>query len=338
MKHSDLKIINDLIKTAKKIVILQADNPDADSLGSALALEQILGDMGKEPYLFCAIDMPAYLKYLSGWDRVSNELPAQFDLSIIVDASTLSLFDKLIKSGKEGWVAKKPLIVLDHHGEVSNKISYASITINDPTMSSTGELIYSIAKELKMPLQTTAQEFLLTAILGDTQGLSNALASASTYRVVANMIEEGLNRTKLEELRREHSKMPEVIYKYKAQLIDRTELHADGRIAIVVVPQAEINEFSPLYNPAPLIQNDMLQIEGVAIAIVLKHYDDGKVTGAIRSNHGFEIAADLAVHFGGGGHPNASGFKLTGGRSFDSIKSECISVATELLDKTSTKQ
>lgn len=331
------KQVAELVENAKTILILQADNPDADSLGSALALEQILGDLGKEPFLYCAVDMPAYLKYLSGWDRVSNELPTQFDICIIVDASTLTLFDKLTKSGKQGWVANKPVIVLDHHGEVSNDITFADVTINDPLLSSTGELIYTIAKELKWPLSVPAQEFMLTAILGDTQGLSNALATATTYRVVANMLEEGINRTKLEELRREHSKMPGVIYKYKATLINRTELHGEGRIAIVDIPQAEINEFSPLYNPAPLIQNDMLQIEGVAIAIVLKHYDDGKVTGAIRSNHGFNIAADLAAHFGGGGHPNASGFKYIKSRQFNELKAECINITTELLDKVGTE-
>ena len=37
--------IGRIVKDAKNIVIVQADNPDADSLGSALALEHILGDM-----------------------------------------------------------------------------------------------------------------------------------------------------------------------------------------------------------------------------------------------------------------------------------------------------
>lgn len=332
MKPADVIKIKELLEVANKIVILQADNPDADSLGSALALEQILGDMQKEPYLYCAVDMPSYLKYLNGWDRVSNELPAQFDLSIIVDASTMTLFDKLTNSGKAGWVSKKPVIVLDHHGEVSNNISFANVTINNPKASSTSELIYTIFDELKIPMSKTAQEFMLTAILGDTQGLSNALATAGTYRVVANMLEAGIDRTKLEELRREFSKMPGVIYKYKATLIERTELHNDGTIAIVDIPQAEISEFSPLYNPAPLIQNDMLQIAGVAVSIVLKHYDDGKITGAIRSNHGFEIAADLAQNFGGGGHPNASGFKLLKNKPFNEFKLECIQIATQLLN------
>ena len=325
--------IKQLVDSAQHIVILQADNPDADSVGSALALEQIFHGLGKDPSLYCGIDMPSYLKYLAGWDRVDNQLPPKFDLSIIVDASTLSLFEKLIHSGAQGWISSKPCIVLDHHGKVSNLVPFATVTINDATVSSTGELLYRLSKQLAWPLSTLAQEFIMTAILGDTQGLSNSLASADTYRIMAEMIENKVDRTKLEESRREYNKMPQSIFKYKAQLINRTEFYADGRLAIVSVPQAEINEFSPLYNPAPLIQADMLQTEDVGVAIVLKHYADGKITAAIRCNPLFPVGGDLADHFGGGGHAYASGFKVQDGRPFDAIKSECIRTATELIDR-----
>ncbi|MDB5186011.1 MAG: Phosphoesterase, partial [Candidatus Saccharibacteria bacterium] len=65
MKYEQATKINELVKDAHKIVIIQADNPDGDSLGSALALEQILGEMGTEPYMYCGVDMPGYLRYLS---------------------------------------------------------------------------------------------------------------------------------------------------------------------------------------------------------------------------------------------------------------------------------
>jgi phosphoesterase RecJ-like protein len=315
-----------LIDSAKRIVVLQADNPDADSLASTLALEQILHELGKEPLLYCGIDMPSYLRYLAGWDRVDNDFPSNFDLTIIVDTSTLTLFERLIKAGVQGWISSKPCIVLDHHQEVSN-------TINDAESSSTGELIYRLSKQLAWPLNVLAQEFIMTAILGDTQGLSNSLASAGTYRIMADMIEAGVDRPRLEEVRRGYSKMAQTIFRYKAELIKHTEFYADGRLAIVSVPQAEINEFSPLYNPAPLIQGDMLQTEDVGVAIVFKCYGDGRITAAIRCNSLFPVGAELAEHFGGGGHAYASGFKIQDGRTFDEIKVNCIKMVTELLDK-----
>lgn len=321
-----------LIDDAKRVVIVQADNPDADSLGSALALEHILGEMGKEPSLYCAVDMPTYLRYMNGWDRVSSDLPKQFDASFIVDASTMTLFEKLSQSGQQGWLASKPCLVLDHHETVENPIPFAVVTINDPKRASTGELIWLLAKEFEWPVPKAAQECLMSSILGDTQGLTNNLASAETYRILATFIDNGVDRPALEDLRREYGKMPPEIYRYKADLIKRTEFAADNRIALVTIPQNEINEFSPLYNPGPLIQGDMLQTTGVEVAIVLKHYADGKVTGAIRSNSAAPVAGKLAERFGGGGHAFASGFKVLG-KPLETIKSEAIKFVTELLDE-----
>ncbi len=332
MKYPEAEQVRQIIDKANKIVIVQADNPDGDSLGSALALEHILGDLGKETTLYCAVDMPTYLRYLPGWDRVQKELPRQFDASIIVDASTMTLFERLEASEGRNWLAAKPCIVLDHHEVVENVIPFATATINDYKVSSAGELIYHLTKQLGWPLSVEAQECLMTSILGDTQGLSNQLAKAETYRVMAQFVENGVDRPKLEEARREAGKMPPEIYRYKAALIERSQFAADGRVAYVSVPQNEINQYSPLYNPAPLIQGDMLQTAGVLVAIVFKVYTDGKVTAAIRCNPAAPVGAKLAEHFGGGGHAFASGFKVTNGKRFEEIKEECLIKAGDLLD------
>lgn len=325
--------IKELVDGAKRIVILQADNPDADSLASALALEQILGEMGKHTWLYCGIDVPAYLKYLAGWDRVSNELPSSFDLSIIVDASTATLFQKLAESGKQGWVASKPCIVLDHHAEVDNLIPFATVNLTDTKVASTGELIFNLAKQLGWPVDRTSAEFIMTSILGDTQGLSNDLTTANTYRVMAELVERGVDRPALEEKRREMSKMHEEIFRYKAKLIRRTEFHVDNKLALVDIPQDEITKYSPLYNPNALIQPEHLQTEGVLVSVAIKHYDDGRITAGIRCNTAAPIADKLAEHFGGGGHKYSAGFKLTDGKPFNEVKSECIGIVAKLLDK-----
>lgn len=325
--------IEELVQQSQNILIIQADNPDGDSLGSALALETILSKMGKQTFLYCGVDMPGYLRYMHGWNRVSSEIPTSFDMSIIVDASTMTLLDKLSQSGKQGLIASKPVVVLDHHQTVENEIPFAKIIMNDTTVSSTGELIYKTAKELHWPLDNESGAFIMSAVLGDTQGLTNQLTKAETYRLMAELTELGVDRPALEEQRRESSKMPKEIFAYKARLIERTTFEVDSKLAMVHVPHEEIMEFSPLYNPAPLIQNDMLQTSGVGVAVVIKTYNDGKILGAIRCNAGYGIGAAVAEHFGGGGHPYASGFKLQDGRSYDEVRKECITVVASLIAK-----
>lgn len=332
MKYQESAKIEDILNDAKTVVIIQADNPDGDSLSSALAMEQILGDLGKQPHLYCAIDIPDYLKHLPGWDRVNKDMPSKFDASIIVDDSAVLLLEKLEQSPYRSWVASKPVIVLDHHADVKCDIPYATVVLNDNDAVATGEVIYYLTQQLNWSLNLQAKSLIASSILSDSLGLTSEGTTAGTYRIMADLIEAGVDRPALEEARRELSKMPEIIYRYKGELIKRTELHARGQLALVAIPHKELMEYSPLYNPAPLVQNDMLQVEGVKLAVVLKQYNDGKTTGAIRCGFGVKIAADLAKHFGGGGHVYASGFKIDNGKSFSDIKAECIRIATELLE------
>lgn len=322
----------DAVLKAESIVIVQADNPDSDSLGSALALEAILQEQGKQTYLYCAVDMPDYLKFFEGWSRVSKELPHEFGLSIIVDASTRTLFEKAEEIGLLKSLAPKPCLVLDHHRETTNDLDFATLIINNPDVSSTSELIYAICKQQGWKVPLDAARHIMSGILGDTQGLANQLTSPRTYRIMADLTEAGVDRPALEEARRAFTKMPQEIFRFKADLIRRAEFVADGRLALVSVSQDDINKYSPLYNPGPLIQNDLLQVESVLISIVFKIYANGTVTAMIRANNGAGVADKLAVHFGGGGHAFASGFKVVDASSFEKVKAECIQKTTELLN------
>lgn len=326
--------IAEAIQAAQRVVVIQADNPDADSLGSALALEHILSDMGKDVALYCGVHIPDYLHYLPGWDRVLTDLPSNFDLSIIVDASTYILLEKLDASGHFGWVKSKPCVVLDHHVSVEKPLDFTELMLVRPDVASTGELIFTLATQFAWKINPEAAGDIMMSILGDTQGLTNDLTGVATYRAMADLTELGADRATLEEARREYGKMLPKVYEYKAKLISQTEFAGDAKIAYVVIGQADLNEFSPLYNPVPLIQPDMLQIKNVALAVVFKVYDDGRVTGAIRTNNAYPVAAKLAEAMGGGGHPHASGFKITDGRPLNEIKSECLGKAQELIEQT----
>lgn len=322
--------IRQVLDKAQKVVILQADNPDGDSMGSALALEHILGDLGKEPYLYCGVDIPSYLTYLEGWDRVSKELPKQFDASIIVDTSADSLFENLALSGQKGQLASKPCVVIDHHA-VELTIPFATVSCNKEAVA-TSEVIYELAHQLDWPLNHTAKEMIATAIMADSLGLVTEATTARSIHIIGELVEGGVSLADLEHARRLLMRKSPELVKYKGELLQRIEYHGDDRIAAVSIPWSEIETYSPSYNPSMLVMEDMRMTTGVQIAIAFKIYKDGKITAKIRCNQGAPIAAELAKHFGGGGHPYASGFKTQESRPFNEVKSECIAFTTELLN------
>lgn len=329
--YPEAEQIQAVLAPARRVVIVQADNPDGDSLGSALALEQIVGDLGKEPLLYCGADIPSYLRYLPGWDRVSKDLPPQFDAAIIVDTSTDSLLENLQKSGQRAWLAAKPVVVLDHHA-VEASVPYAKVLCNHPAVA-TGELIYELAQQLKWPLNLSAKHLLATAIMSDSLGLTTEATSARSIAIISELVAGGVKIAELEQARRElMRKSPELIA-YKGRLLQRIEYAAEGKIVSVTIPWEEIEKYSPEYNPSMLVLDDMRLSSNARVAIAFKLYNDGHVTAKIRANYGFPIANELAQHFGGGGHAYASGFKVTDGRPFNELKSECTTLAAQLLDK-----
>jgi bifunctional oligoribonuclease and PAP phosphatase NrnA len=327
--YSQTDQIREIIDGAQRIVIMQADNPDGDSLGSALALEHILGDLGKEPYLYCGVDIPSYLTYLPGWDRIEKELPNQFDASIIVDTSAISLFESLTNN-QHAKLGSRPCIVLDHHA-VEATIPFATVVCNQPVVS-TGELIYELAAQLGWPLNLEAKRMLATSIMADSLGLVTEATSARSIHIIANLVEGGVKLSELEHARRLLMRKSPELVRYKGELLQRIEYHAASRIATVIIPWAEIEQYSPLYNPSMLVMEDMRMTIGTQIGIAFKIYKDGKITAKIRCNQDAPIAAQLAEHFGGGGHLYASGFKLQEARHIGDVKAECINLATKLLD------
>jgi phosphoesterase RecJ-like protein len=332
MNYPETEKIRDILSSARRVVILQADNPDGDSMGSALALEHILGDMGKEPVLYCGVEIPTYLRYLKGWDRITKELPTQFDASIIVDTSADSLFENLEASGQKSWLAGKPCIIIDHHHDVEASIPFATVTCNHEAVA-TGEVLYELAKQLDWPLNQEAKEMLANAIMADSLGLVTEATSARSIHIVGELVEGGVSLADLENARRELMRKSPELVRYKGELLQRVEYFADNLIATITIPWREIEEYSPQYNPSMLVIDDMRMTIGTQVAIAFKLYKDGKVTAKIRCNKGAPIANELAQTFGGGGHKFASGFKIQDGKPFNEVKSECIQRTTELLTK-----
>ncbi|OGL34811.1 hypothetical protein A3F65_03785 [Candidatus Saccharibacteria bacterium RIFCSPHIGHO2_12_FULL_47_16b] len=323
--------IRQIINDAKQIVIIQADNPDADSLASALALESILENQGKKVSLYCGVDLPSYLHYLPGWGRVLKELPKNFDGAIIVDTASEDLLEQLSKSGTKPWLAARPVIVLDHHASDAS-ISLADV-IYRPAAVATGEIIYELADKLNWQLDREAMDLIAVAILSDSLGLMSASTTARSIHIIAELVEKGVKLPELESARRETLRREAELIHYKGELLKRVEFHSDERIATVTIPWEEIERYSPLYNPPMLVIDDMRLAKNTEVAICFKKYKASKITAKIRSNYGYGIADKLAEHFGGGGHPLAAGFKITNGRAFDEIKVETIKIATKLLDE-----
>jgi len=240
--YAQAKQIKKIISRANDIVIIQADNPDTDSLASSLALEQILTDLGKNPLLYCGVDLPSYLLLLPGSDRVSKDLPNNFDAVIIVDTSSLSLLTQLQKRGLRPKIASSQVIIIDHHSTAPT-VDFANSLLS-PKAVACGEVIYELASQLQWPLDLTAKKLLTIAIMSDSLGLTSEATSARSIHIVAELVEGGVSLAELESARRDGLRRDSELIHYKGRLLQRVEFVADERLALLTIPWEEIERFS----------------------------------------------------------------------------------------------
>lgn len=317
-----------LIDSAQKILIIQAENPDGDSLGSSLALEEILGDLGKDVELHCPIELPKYLRYIQGWDRVTPEFDTKSDLIIIVDTTAEILLGKTMEiPGAKHALETKPVLVIDHHMS-ENTLSFDHHLVSQDVVS-TSQVIYNLATDCKWSINKQAAEHLLIALMSDSRGLTTNSTDADSFFVAGKLTELGASNSEIEERRREFMKKAPEILEYKGQLIQRIEYLLDGKLALIHIPFEDIQEYSDRYNPSVLVIDEMRLVEGVEVAIAIKTYPDGKLTGKIMTNT--PIAADIAGFFGGGGHSYAAGFRIY--ESYDTALKEIIEATDKALNE-----
>ena len=325
------KAFPDFLESKTKICIIQAENPDGDSLGSAIALDYLISSIKPEIEisLYCPVDIPKYLRYFTDWSRVTNEFDWKADGYIIVDTAAEILLSKLLDdSAIKNRLYTTPVLVLDHH-ETADDLNFEHTSITEP-LPACCSLIYKIIKDQKLDINQEIAKNLIYGISSDTLGLTSASTDPETFRQIADLLEIGsLNIADLEEARREFMKKSPRILSYKADLIKRVEYSLDGIIATVHIPWDDIAEYSDEYNPNVLILEELRLVEGVKVAVAVKTYPDGKVTGKIRTS--VPIADQIAGYYGGGGHPYAAGFR-TYDISYEDVIRDLISIVPGLIN------
>lgn len=318
---------SEFLNGKNRICIIQAENPDGDSLGSAISLDYLLE--GKEVSLYCPVDIPKYLHYFKDWSRVTNEFDFRADGYIIVDTAAAILLSKLLDdSAIKNCLYTKSVFVLDHH-ETTDDLDFPHESIIEVLPSCTN-LIYKIATAENITINKDAAEAIFQGLLSDTLGLTSSSVTAETFEIAAALSKLGANVSELEEARREFMKKSPRILDYKADLIKRIEYSLDGTLATVHIPWDDIREYSDEYNPNVLILEEMRLVEGVQVAVAIKTYPDGKVTGKIRTSTDAPIAEKIAGYFGGGGHPFAAGFR-TYDTTYEDVVRDLVNIVPQFI-------
>lgn len=297
--------LGELIDAAGTILILQPEKPDTDSLTTSLALEHILGDLGKTVTMYCQDEIPEYLRHFKGSDRVQQDFPAKFDLTILVDTGGPSMISRTIEKHQVA-LTKKPFVIMDHH-PTREPMPFETIDVIDSKATSTCELVVATSKQLGYSISTEAANLLVPGILADTRNLSVQTVGAKEFRLVAELIDLGANVFEVHEAYRKINAISPELLNLKGRILSRVEYFAGGKIAFVAITPAELKKYADIHDPADLVMYEMQRAEGVEVAVVMREYHGDVVKIKVSTRANMPVAALACNDFGGGGHARAAG-------------------------------
>ncbi len=298
-----------LIAGAMQIVLLAHERPDPDALGSALGLAHALAPLGKTCVVACADPVPAnYDSFLPGHASVVTELPHErFDLVIALDAGELSRYGALY-TRHQTFFDHATILNLDHH---ITSVGCGKVTIIDPASAATAELLTLLLLNRGIEISLDAAKCLLAGIITDTRAFEFDATTARTLLAGAYLVGCGA--------------VPETIIKpmYRMKPLAKVRLWgivlnrslgsaAENRIVWASVRQRDLAEAGATADMDDGLASYLMDIDGVAIALIFKEGDSNKGNEtrlSIRALAPYDAAA-IAAHFGGGGHIRAAGATL----------------------------
>ena len=176
-----MKAVIEAIKNNKKFLITAHVNLEGDSLGSQLAMKELLTGMGKAAFILDNDPVPEHYRFLPKAGEISNRLDKveDFDAAVVLDCPTLKRTGKV-----KDIISKSPSLVIniDHH--ISNE-KFGGINWVDPHASSAGEMVYRLFKEIGVKLTKEVALSLYIAILTDTGSFNYDNTSRVTHEVLS---------------------------------------------------------------------------------------------------------------------------------------------------------
>lgn len=286
-----------LLLAAEKLVIVSHISPDGDTLGSGLALAHSLRAAGKEVVLNVDDDISSvyhFLPGIEGYRRFAAEESVTADLLVIVDASSAD------RAGNALQVVKTPVVLnIDHH---KTNTFFADYLYLDADAAATCEIMYALLGEMGLPISPDAAACLYEGLYTDTGSFKYSNTTAHTLETAAALLRKGVNPSFI-------SDNMEVRTRSQVEMLRRVlatlTFAQEGKVAYVEIPPE-------LYDPN--VDTDAFisyprYIEGVEIALLFKQPEENLTRVSFRSKR-LDVA-QIALSFGGGGHPKASGCSIS---------------------------
>ncbi|HWI91177.1 MAG TPA: DHH family phosphoesterase [Flavisolibacter sp.] len=295
----------------KKIVITMHQKPDADAMGSGLALCHFLKQFGHEVEVISPTNWARWLDWMEGVHEVYDyELEKQEADKTLDAADWLFCLDHNHFSRAKHMAPKLfslqcTKILIDHHRE-PDEASF-QYGISDTGKSSTCEMIYDLIVNSghRDKMNSVISECLYAGIVADTGSFRFSSTSANVHHAVAALKEQGLDHTKVHEAL--YDNFLENRLRFLGHVLtNRLEIFYELNTALIYVSKMELLKYEIKTGDTEGLVNYPLSIQGIKLVGCVIDRDEER-KWSFRSKGHFDCNAFARKYFNGGGHFNASG-------------------------------
>ncbi len=327
--QESLKILEE-IKKVKRILINCHYKPDADGIGSALAIYWALKKVGDfEIELICPSKIPESYGYLPNINKIKQVNYSEFDfggydLWIVPDAANWWQISGILDFDSPTI----EVINFDHHE--TNEVGFENSIISKG-LSSTAELLYQVFEDWGVKLDKEMATCLLSGIIGDTGVFRYTNVTSKTLEISRKLMDLGADKNMI--VMKTYGSIPFSEMKFWGRILDLMRLEKDDNFVWVAIPLAEYEKYDrPSEAKSASASNFASIVEGTNFGIVMVEEKKDFVTCSFRSRGDFDISR-IARELGGGGHKEAAGARIVG-LKFEEAVEKVLNVARKYAKKT----
>ena len=301
------EVIAGVIGESESFIVASHIDPDGDAIGCELAILSVLKQLGKTVKVISDEPVPATFAFLKGSDEVVTGgdpgiRPA--DVGVVVDSASL---DRL--GSAEPAIRACPVIInIDHH---ESNTMFGHHNLVETQAGACGEVVYRLARFMGVALTRDEAEALYVAILSDTGCFRFPTTTGETLRIAGYLLDTGVKA---------YHAAAEIFWKKSSaglkllsSALSTIEITNGGSIATMEVTRRMYEDTGTTSRESEGFANYPRSIENVLVGVLIREIDDGRFRVSLRAREGYSIS-DVARTFGGGGHPTAAGFRISGDR------------------------
>jgi phosphoesterase RecJ-like protein len=304
------------LEQPKKIVIVMHLKPDADAMGSSLALSHFLGLFGHKIDVISPTNWADWLKWMPGANTVLDyEFNTERAVKVLDEADWIFCldFNTLVRTRLMASKLKKTRavkILIDHHQEPSaDDFLYGE---SDTGKSSTAEMVYDfiVSAGHAKKINPSIAACLYAGVMTDTGSFRFASATASVHRMVAALKDVGLNHTKIHEELFDNFLENRLRF-FGHVLQNRMDIFYEYNAAMISIPWKDLVKFEIKTGDTEGLVNYPLSIKGIKLVALIVDRDE-EIKCSFRSKDDFDVNTFARKYFEGGGHFNAAGGRSGG--------------------------